>query len=63
MDTPSISGPPCPICNGSAFARQPDDDQLVEIGDGWYHPRVCAECGNIQLVMTCTELSDVGVSS
>lgn len=60
MDAPSISGPPCPICNGSAFAWKPDDDFLVEIGDSRYHPRVCAECGNIQLVLTCLETLDVG---
>lgn len=60
MNTPSIPGPHCPICNGSAFAWQPDDDLLVEIGDARYRPRVCAECGNIQLVLTCTEILDAG---
>ncbi|MCI0685466.1 MAG: hypothetical protein L0Y71_25475 [Gemmataceae bacterium] len=62
MDIPSISGPPCPMCHGSAFTWQPDDDMLVEIGDARYHPWVCAECGNIQLVLTATEISDVGAA-
>ena len=55
METLSIPGPPCPICGNSAFACNGDDDNTVEIGDARYLPRVCAECGNIQLVLTRTE--------
>ena len=52
MDTFSISGPPCPICGESAFAWSPEEILIVEIGDAQYQTRVCAECGNHQLVLT-----------
>lgn len=52
MDDFSIPGPPCPICGEMKFAWTPEDDFLVEIGDGRYRPRTCAECGNVQLLLT-----------
>jgi len=52
MDTISTLGPPCPICGESTYAAQPATGPLVEIGDARFLPRVCAECGNIQLVLT-----------
>ena len=58
METLSIPGPPCPICGNSAFAWNADEDGLVEIGDARYLPRVCAECGNIQLVLTSAEIGE-----
>ena len=56
MDTFSIPGPHCPICGGNAFDWDADDDWSVEIGDARYLPRVCSECGNIQLVLTSCEI-------
>jgi hypothetical protein len=59
MDTLSIPGPPCPLCGERAFAWSKPacdaDDLLVEIGDAHYRPRVCAECGNLQLVLIRVE--------
>ena len=52
MDEFSDFGPPCPFCGQTAFACESADAQAVEIGDARYYPRVCAECGNIQLVLT-----------
>jgi hypothetical protein len=63
MDTVSIPGPPCPICGGSAFHRGEEDEQLVEIGDARYLPRACAECGNVQLVLTRAEELDTCLSN
>ena len=63
MDTFSIPGPPCPICGGNAFYCDAEDDLLVEIGDARYLPRVCAECGNIQLVLTRSEDLDTRLAS
>ena len=62
MDSFSTPGPACPICGGHAFAWDPTDELVVEIGDARYCPRACAECGNIQLVLTRTEeLAPAGV--
>jgi hypothetical protein len=55
MDTFSIPGPPCPFCGETAYASQPADGPLVEIGDARFLPRMCAECGNLQLVLTRVE--------
>lgn len=63
MDTFSIPGPPCPICGEAAFACQPGEDLVVEVGDARYHPRICAECGNIQLVLIRTETLDPWLAS
>ena len=63
METFSIPGPACPICGGSAFALNAEDDVLVDIGDARYLPRVCAECGNIQLVLTRADAIDPCLSS
>jgi len=63
MDTDSVLGPPCPICGGSAFHRDDENEQLVEIGDARYLARACAECGNIQLVLTRAESSDACLSN
>lgn len=63
MDTFSIPGPPCPICGGSAFQHDGDENKLVEIGDARYLARACAECGNIQLVLTRAEDFDTCLSS
>jgi hypothetical protein len=58
MDALSIPGPPCPLCGQGAFAWQTPDDLTIEIGDARYRPRRCAECGNIQLVLTRVEALD-----
>ena len=63
MDNFSIPGPPCPICGGSAFHHGEDDERPVEIGDARYLPRACAECGNVQLVLTRAEDSDACLSN
>jgi hypothetical protein len=55
MDTVSTLGPPCPICGESTYASQPAAGPLVEIGDARFLPRMCAECGNLQLVLTRVE--------
>ena len=58
MDAGSIPGPSCPICGHSAFAWETADDLLIEIGDARYRPRTCADCGNVQLMLTRIETLD-----
>lgn len=58
MDAFSIPGPPCPLCGQSDFAWQTPNDLTVVIGDARYRPRLCSECGNLQLVLTRVEEPD-----
>ena len=52
MDQFSALGPACPLCGGNAFDWQIADEMVVEVGDARFQPRVCTECGNIQLLLT-----------
>ncbi len=63
MDAVSIPGPSCPLCGQDAFAWRSPEDLTVNIGDARYRPRLCAECGNIQLVLTRVEEPDDALAS
>jgi hypothetical protein len=59
MDEFSVAGPPCPFCGAHAFswdAADPTqhDEAILEFGGAQmrYRPRICAECGNIEIVVT-----------
>jgi hypothetical protein len=57
MEDFAIVGPPCPFCGGHAFtcaaAELPPDNWLAEeFLETHYQARACADCGNVQIVLT-----------
>jgi hypothetical protein len=57
LDDQAVAGPPCPFCGGHAFtcdaAELPPDNWLAaEFAETHYQARACAECGNVQIVLT-----------
>lgn len=65
-DDQAVAGPPCPFCGGHAFtcdaAELPPDNWLAaEFAETHYQARACAECGNVQIVLTTRYADAVAV--